>query len=148
MLSAVSYEELPWQHRPKRETSSPRSARRRMSATYQAAIPAAIANLSPAVPEATSARIDDLLIRLARFDEAQAARGYDLPALLLRSESAASSQIEHLTSSVRNVALAELSNEAPANARIVQGNVSAMREALRLPPDISGRANQGHPQIS
>ena len=137
MLSAVSYEELPWHIDPNERDLIPRSARRRMSATYQAAIPAAIANLSPAVPEATSARIDDLLIRLARFDEAQAARGYDLPALLLRSESAASSQIEHLTSSVRNVALAELSNEAPANARIVQGNVSAMREALRLPPDIS-----------
>ena len=137
MLSAVSYEELPWHIDPNERDLIPRSARRRMSATYQAAIPAAIANLSPAVPEATSARIDDLLIRLARFDEAQAARGYDLSALLLRSESAASSQIEHLTSSVRNVALAELSNEAPANARIVQGNVSAMREALRLPPDIS-----------
>ena len=137
MLSAVSYEELPWHIDPNERDLIPRSARRRMSATYQAAIPAAIANLSPAVPEATSARIDDLLIRLARFDEAQAARGYDLPALLLRSESAASSQIGHLTSSVRNVALAELSNDAPANARIVQGNVSAMREALRLPPDIS-----------
>ena len=108
-----------------------------MSATYQASIPASISNLSPAVPEATSARIDDLLMRLARFDEAQAARGYDLPALLLRSESAASSQIEHLTSSVRDVALAELSNDAPANARIVQGNVAAMRAALRLPSDIS-----------
>ena len=137
MLSAVGYEELPWYIDPNERDLIPRSARRRISTTYQASIPASIANLSPAVPEATSARIDDLLIRLARFDEAQAARGYDLPALLLRSESAASSQIEHLTSSVRNVALAELSNDAPANARIVQGNVAAMREALRLPPDIS-----------
>ena len=137
MLSTVGYEELPWHIDPNERDLIPRSARRRMSATYQAAIPAAIANLSPAVPEATSARIDDLLMRLARFDEAQAARGYDLPALLLRSESAASSQIEHLTSSVRNVALAELSNDAPANARIVQGNVAAMRAALRLPPEIS-----------
>ena len=137
MLSAVGYEELPWHIDPNERDLIPRSARRRMSATYQATIPAAIADLSPAVPKATSARIDDLLMSLARFDEAQAARGYDLPALLLRSESAASSQIEHLTSSVRNVALAELSNDAPANARIVQGNVAAMREALRLPPEIS-----------
>lgn len=137
MLSAVGHEELPWHINSNERDLIPRSARRKISATYQASVPAAIANLSTAVPEAISARIDDLLIRLARFDEAQAARGYDLPALLLRSESAASSQIEHLTSSVRNVAIAELSNDAPANARIVQGNVSAMREALRLSPEIS-----------
>ena len=136
-MSAVGYEELPWHVDPNERDLIPRSARRKISATYQASIPAVIVNLGTAVPDATSARIDDLLIRLARFDEAQAARGYDLPALLLRSESAASSQIEHLTSSVRNVVLAELSNDAPANARIVQGNVSAMREALRLSPEIS-----------
>ena len=136
-MSAVGYEELPWHVDPNERDLIPRSARRKISATYQASIPAVIVNLGTAVPDATSARIDDLLIRLARFDEAQAARGYDLPALLLRSESAASSQIEHLTSSVRNVALAELSNDAPANARIVQGNVAAMREALKLPPEIS-----------
>ena len=91
MLSAVGYEELPWHVDPNERDLIPRSARRKISATYQASIPAAIANLSTAVPEVISARIDDLLIRLARFDEAQAARGYDLPALLLRSESAASS---------------------------------------------------------
>lgn len=65
MLSAVGYEELPWHIDPNKRGLIPRSARRRMSATYQATIPAAIADLSPAVPKATSARIDDLLMRLA-----------------------------------------------------------------------------------
>ena len=68
---------------------------------------------------------------MARFDQAQAVRSYDLPALLLRSESSSSSQIERLTSSVRNVALAELTDKAPANALTIAGNVAAMREALR-----------------
>ena len=65
MLSAVGYEELPWHIDPNERDLIPRSARWRMSATYQATIPAAIADLSPAVPKATSARIDDLLMRLA-----------------------------------------------------------------------------------
>ena len=67
---------------------------------------------------------------LSRFDEMQQQRGYDLPALLLRSESAASSQIENLTSSPRNIALAELTNDAPHNAQLIAGNIAAMREAL------------------
>lgn len=134
---SVSYEEVPWHLDPDDRQLVPRSARRKITSTYQAAVPAAISAASLSLPEALSARISELLVRLARFDEEQAARGYDLPALLLRSESAASSQIERLTSSVRNVALAELADDAPANARIVQGNVAAMRVALSLRPGVS-----------
>ena len=137
MWPAVTYEEIPWHVDPNERDLIPKSARRKMTATYEAAIPASIATLTPTVPEDVSARITELIARLARFDEAQAARGYDLPALLLRSESSASSQIEHLTSSVRNVALAELAEDAPLNARIVQGNVAAMRAALSLPAKAS-----------
>lgn len=78
-------------------------------------------------------RVADLAGDLARFDTLQERRGFDLPALLLRSESAASSQIENLTSSVRNVALAELAPDAPHNAQLIAGNVAAMRAALTLP---------------
>lgn len=67
---------------------------------------------------------------MVRFDQDQVARGFDLPALMLRSESSSSSQIERLTSSVRNVALAELCEDAPGNARLIAGNVAAMREAI------------------
>ncbi|MGN0287292.1 MAG: Fic family protein [Atopobiaceae bacterium] len=72
-----------------------------------------------------------------RFDQTQASRGFDLPALLLRSESSSSSQIEHLTSSVRNVALAELTQTAPDNAKLVAGNVAAMRRAISIGSDIT-----------
>ena len=82
-------------------------------------------------------RMTELSASLARFDAQQASRGYDLPSLLLRSESAASSQIENLTSSVRNVALAELCDDAPSNARVIVGNPAAMRCALRLEDDLS-----------
>lgn len=137
MWPRVTYEEVPWHLDPDERQLIPKSARRKIASTYQAAVPACISSASLSVPEALSARISGLLASLARFDEEQAARGYDLPALLLRSESAASSQIERLTSSVRNVALAELTDDAPANARIVQGNVAAMRTALSLPPEVS-----------
>lgn len=40
---------------------------------------------------------------------------------------------------MRSVALAELTDDAPADARIVQGNVAAMRLALSLPPEVSKR---------
>lgn len=137
MWPAVSYEEVAWHVDPNDRQLIPKSIRRRIAPTYRAATPPCIAEQSVHVPEALSARIADLLVRLGRFDEAQASRGYDLPALLLRSESAASSQIEHLTSSVRDVALAELSPDAPMNARIVQGNLDAMRKALAAPGDFS-----------
>ncbi len=89
------------------------------------------------VPPDIRARISALLVELARFDAAQVARNYNLPALLLRSESSASSQIENLTSSVRNVALAEVSDNAPHNALLIAGNIDAMRTALALPDALS-----------
>ncbi|MHA7994046.1 Fic family protein [uncultured Collinsella sp.] len=97
---------------------------------YDAAVPHMITHKDVFLDSVLSARMSDLLISIARFDGEQAERGYDLPALLLRSESSASSQIERLTSSVRNVALAELTDETPQNARLIAGNIAAMREAL------------------
>lgn len=70
----------------------------------------------------------------SRFDALQTQRGYNLPALLIRSESAVSSQIENLTSSVRNVALAEVSGDGPRNVLLIIGNLEAMKTA----PSIEG----------
>lgn len=137
MWPAVDYEELPWHMDPDERLLIPKSRRRAIGQTYHAAVPAAIAERRIELPLDLFQRIADLGADLARFDESQKARGYDLPALLLRSESAASSQIENLTSSVRNVALAELSADAPQNARIIAGNLAAMRAALTLPGEVS-----------
>lgn len=134
---AITYEELPWRRDPDELALVPKSRRRKIAPTYRAAVPARIADQEVDLPAELRARIAALLVELARFDAAQAARGYNLPALLLRSESAASSQIENLTSSVRNVALAELSDDAPHNALLIMGNVAAMRTALSLPDALS-----------
>lgn len=133
----VSYETIAWERDTEALEFVPKSRRRAILPTYEAAIPAQISELDLVVPSDLLGRIAELSAELARFDEAQVGRGYDLPALLLRSESSASSQIENLTSSVRNVALAELADDAPQNAVIIAGNVAAMREALALPDDLS-----------
>lgn len=133
----ISYETLPWERNPEDLALIPKSRRRKIDSTYEATVPLAIAERSVSLPAELESRLAEILVSLARFDAQQSARGYDLPALLLRSESSASSQIENLTSSVRNVALAELSESAPHNAQLIAGNVAAMRAALALPDTLS-----------
>lgn len=130
MWPGITYETCAWEWDPDDMALIPKSRRRKILPTYEAAVPTSIAALPVEVPAQMAQRIVEVVVSLARFDTAQAARGYALPALLLRSESSSSSQIERLTSSVRNVALAELSGKAPANALLIAGNVAAMREAL------------------
>lgn len=133
----ISRETQQWMRDPDELALLPKSARRRMLPTYEASIPHLIANRDVILSPQLTARVSDLLVSIARFDGEQMQRGYDLPALLLRSESSASSQIEHLSSSVRNVALAELADESPQNARLVTGNVAAMRKALASQDEIT-----------
>lgn len=109
-----------------------KSARRKIGETYYAAVPPMIAQLTPEVPADLLRHAMEVESELIRFDALLSMRGYDLPALLLRSESSASSRIENLTSSVRNVALAELDATTPRNSREIAGNVRAMREAIEL----------------
>ena len=137
MWPGIAYETCAWNRDYDELALIPKSRRRRILPTYEAAIPAEIARQAVSLPSELERRIADVEVAVARFDEAQGARGWDLPALLLRSESSSSSQIERLTSSVRNVALAELSGKAPANALLIAGNVAAMREALRQSGPVS-----------
>lgn len=109
-----------------------KSARRKIGETYYAAVPPMIAQLTPEVPADLLRHAMEVESELIRFDALLSVRGYDLPALLLRSESSASSRIENLAASVRNVALAELDATTPRNSREIAGNVRAMREAIEL----------------
>jgi len=86
-----------------------------------------------------AADIDDASRALGDFDTHAAVRlGSDNPAIgpmaaiLLRTESASSSQIEHLTTSARQIALAEIDEGDRANAALVVGNVRAMEAAIAL----------------
>lgn len=134
---SISYEGLPWIRDVDELSILPKSQRRKILPTYQATIPRSIAEDPIELPSDFSLRIADLLVDLTRFDARQETRDYNLPALLLRSESSASSQIENLTSSIRNIALAELSDKAPENARLIVGNIAAMHRVLELTDDIT-----------
>ena len=133
----VTYETAPWHFDPDALEGVSKSARRKIGSTYQAAVPSFIAEQEVTLPPEVETRIQEVLVLIGRFDGEQRAKGYQLPNLLLRSESSASSQIESLTSSARHVALAELSDSAPANARLVAGNIAAMNRALDLPDGIT-----------
>jgi Fic family protein len=111
---------------------------------YSAAVTASIAGWTPSISSAESADVEDATRQLVSFDEhAQRVLGPDNPALgpmtaiLLRTESASSSQIEQLTTSAKQLALAELDEGDKANAVTVVGNVRAMEAALQLADEIS-----------
>lgn len=104
---------------------------------YQAALPLLIAERSVAVPDDLSARISALLVEMARFDVELRQRADNVPTMLLRSESSASSQIDRLTSTAQSVALAELYPKASSDARLVVANMIATQKALELPAGLT-----------
>ncbi|WP_298578643.1 Fic family protein [uncultured Olegusella sp.] len=130
MWPSISYETCAWNRDYDELALIPKSRRRKILPTYEAAVPAPIAQQTVSLSPELERQVAEVEVEVARFDEAQNARNWNLPALLLRSESSSSSQIERLTSSVRNVALAELTKKAPANALLIAGNVAAMRRAV------------------
>ncbi|GAA3964937.1 Fic family protein [Gordonia caeni] len=69
---------------------------------------------------------------VTRFDAHLGNEIAPFAAILLRSESASSSQIENLSSGARQIALAELGSREKRNATEIVGNVAAMRAALSL----------------
>lgn len=116
----------------------------RQTGPYSAAVAASIAGWTPSISSADSADVEDATRQLVSFDEhAQRVLGADNPALgpmtaiLLRTESASSSQIEQLTTSAKLLALAEIDEGDMANAVTVVGNVRAMEAALQLADEIS-----------
>lgn len=75
--------------------------------------------------------------RRAQADEAAETELAPLASVLLRTESASSSEIEGITAGARALALAAIEEKAGPNARLVTANVSAMQQALALSDDIS-----------
>ncbi|HQA78628.1 MAG TPA: Fic family protein [Propionicimonas sp.] len=116
-----------------------------MPSTYQAAVPVDIAPLDFAVNGAVAADAEDAAAAIVRLDTyVSSVFGEDdiapMRSVLLRSESAASSQIENLTVGARQLALAELGATASHNAKLVAQNVAAMDAAVRLSERLDAEA--------
>ncbi len=128
---AVAYEELPWRSSIDPSLVS-RRVRERHSAPYSAALVPAIAAVELALPASTLALTEEASAEIARFDAEVGAELAPFAAILLRSESAASSMIENLTSGAKAIALAELGGVAKRNAAEIVANVRAMQAAVAL----------------
>lgn len=141
-VDAVSQETLRWT--PRAPEMYSRAEVERQTGAYAATITAAIAEWRPQVSAEDAADIEDATRRLVAFDDhAQRRLGMGSPvlgpmaAILLRTESASSSQIEQLTTSAKQLALAEIDEGGKSNALTVIGNVRAMEAALALSTDIT-----------
>lgn len=120
---------------------------KRQTGTYSAAVTAPIAEQRIDIPSSLSADVEEAARGLTDFDTyagrtlgpADAALG-PMSAILLRTESASSSRIEQLTTSSKQLALAEIGEGAKANALAVIGNVRAMEAAVRLSEKIDAQS--------
>ena len=127
---AVGSEPRPWR-RPDIEVAS-RRQRRAAAGEYRAALVPTVAEREVPLRADTLAVADDASKELTRFDAEAGSFAAPFAAILLRTESASSSEVEHLTASAKQVALAELDRSDSANAQLVVANVRAMRAAIAL----------------
>ncbi len=132
----VSYETAQW--RVHADSGMSRRQAQANRGDYEAAVVPPISAFEFALPADLAADLSEATTALVRLDEhADRMLGAEsqlapMQAVLLRTESASSSQIEGLTASVRKLALAQIGEESGRNAQLVIGNVRAMDAALQL----------------
>lgn len=138
----VTWETLPWEPSHDAVPMS-RSRRASIRRTYKAAIPPIISANSLTIDSSALAASDDARAEISRFDAELSGMlpGVEiapLASILLRTESASSSQIENITTGARSLALAELGlAKLGSNAELVAANVEAMKQALSVADPIT-----------
>ena len=132
---SLDFEEMQWHVAA--DASQSRRQQLRARGPYQAAIVPPIASCMPYVTGRVLALAEEATIDMVRFDRDLGSDAAPYAALLLRSESAASSEIENLTAGARRIALAQLGDRSSTNATLIASNVEAMRAAIGLANDIS-----------
>jgi Fic family protein len=146
----VGYETLEW--RPSLTTGRLAEL---VAGSYVAAVPPNIATLTLQLGSDLVAMCREASFEIARFDSELGAELGPFAAILLRSESASSSQIEHLTASAKNVLMAEAGDDSRRNATEIASNTAAMSAAVSMASDISDASilamhhalmHQQHPQ--
>jgi Fic family protein len=131
----LGYEEHAWETDPDRGAS--RRQRLLARGPYHAAVTPQIAGLEPYVDARTQSLAEAATMEMARFDAELGRDATPFAALLLRSESASSSQIENLTAGARKIALAQLGDTSSKNASLIASNVTALQAAIELSEDLS-----------
>ncbi len=110
------------------------------SREYEASVPAEIVQCQVDLPDAVVTAAEEAGRELSRFDAELGHRVASFGPVLLRSEAAASSQIEQLTASARAILTAELTGHAARNATLIANNTAALTAAIGLADDITADA--------
>lgn len=103
-----------------------------MGRVYNAAVLPEIGQLTPQVSAAVAAMSEEAVAEIRAFDAESKGEVGAFASILLRTESASSSQIEQLTASARAIAEAEVTAQGSGNAAVIAANTDAMTAALRL----------------
>lgn len=135
--TALTYETLTWDAPAEAGYGlADLRAAQRQAGEYEAAIPASIAELAVSLPAAVLADAEEASNEITRFDAELGDEVAPFAAVLLRSESTASSNIENLTASARAIAEAEaLGDTSRRNAALIVSNTEAMKLQSRWPTD-------------
>ncbi|MBT0769525.1 Fic family protein [Kineosporia sp. J2-2] len=140
---AVGYEERAWESDAATIGSS-RRARMSARGPYRAAVPSSTARREFSLPAGVEAAAADALAEIVRFDGelSAVALGHDgefapLATVLLRTESASSSQIENVTAGAEALAMATLNERSGPNTALVAANVAAMQRAVEMAEDLT-----------
>jgi Fic family protein len=136
---ALGHEQRKWVSRFNTDDLT-RAQRERIRLPYAAAITTPIADLRIDIPSELAAEADEATGLLTRFDAEVGPAGLPFASILLRTESASSSEIEHLTSGARAIAEAELGERDTGNAAQIVRNVRSMEAALALADNIDGQS--------
>lgn len=131
----IGYELHLWTHR---DPMASRRARLAETGSFSAATVPRIADLTPSLPRATAEAAHAATQAMAAFGiEADRMAALPFSAVLLRGESASSSQIENLTVHARKLSLAAVGARVGGNAELVARNVTAMKAAVDAASDLS-----------
>ncbi|GGL11160.1 Fic family protein [Curtobacterium luteum] len=135
MPTTLDWEER-WLPRPENPDFDSRRIRALRGEPYRAAVPPEIAAAEFTIASRSLSDADDATRAIARFDAEYASFPVPFAAVLLRSESASSSEIEHLTAGARAIAEAEIDERVQGNAPLIVRNVRAMEAAVALADDL------------
>jgi Fic family protein len=131
------YEDLRWEPQVGRHAGG---ARPRYG-TYHPVVPARVADLVLDLSPSVLADAEHASREITRFDAELGGEIAPFASVLLRSESAASSQIENLTATARTIAEAELpGGKAKRNAAVIIANTAAMKAAVALSDTVDADA--------
>lgn len=97
---------------------------------FKAAIPPFIAGIHYTPSGEVTAAAEDAALAIRDFDHDFGDDVAPFSAILLRTESISSSQIENVTANARSIGMAELGDDSKRNATLVVDNVAAMNAAL------------------